>query len=378
MITKNLVFALFVYAVVETNGPLLPVVLADELSQPQGHILQRWKVPPLAVPKGKNHFPMTNCAAISDDGTRVIIDNHPAVDVWDPVKLHCVRVQTAQDWGWGCNAIIAQDASRFYIRNDATKKVEAYNGNGVPTGSGPQIGFAPPHGLKRPGYDFAPLDYIMGSKLPAQCGIFVFDSKTAALRNVVHLKDIWDAERCQTLVRRPSGDFLGYYNGGIGRQGLFAIAKDGRFTKIPGIPSKDMKVVYTMSVSPNGRYLAFQGSDRFEVWDSETKKLIQDWRQHYRTPLAGRFAGDGRLAVLSVKTSIKEIATSGLTGGYMNHSARLDVLEIPTLRVAGQVSLAEFDVLIPTFSFSPNGKRLVAADWKQVALVDVAQAFSGK
>jgi hypothetical protein len=108
------------------------------------------------------------------------------------------------------------------------------------------------------------------------------------------------------------------------------------------------------------------------------KQLVQDWRQEYRTPLAARFTGDGRLAVLSVKTSLKEIATSGLTGGYENRTARLDVLEIPSLRVAGQLDLSEFDGLAPAFAFSPSGKPLVVAEWQQVALVDVERAFPGK
>jgi hypothetical protein len=280
----------------------------------------------------------------------------------------------------GCIAILAQDASRFYLRNDTTKKVEVYDGNGVRTGSGPQIGFAPPHGLKRPGYDFAPRDYVMGSRLPAECGIFEFDPGTGALRNVVRIKDIWDVERCQALVRLAGGDFLAYYNaGGAGnRRGLYAVANNGTLTKVPGIPSQDMRFVDTMTVSPDGRYLAFQGSDRLEVWDRQDKKLVRDWRQEYRTPRAGRFTGDGRLAVLSVKTSIQEIATSGLTGGYVNHTARLDVLEVPSLRVAGRLSLAEFDALTPAFAFSPNGRRMVVADWKQVALIDVERAFPGK
>jgi hypothetical protein len=348
-----------------------PVPVADA-------ILKRWKVPPLAVPKGENHYPMTNGAAINDDGTRVIIDNHPAVDIWDTAKVSYTRVQLQPDWAWGYNSIIAQDASRFYARNDKAKKVEVYNAKGTLTGSGPQVGFAPPHGLKRIGYDFAPKDYVMGSR-PNEGGIYVFDPETAALRNVVPIKDIWDVEMCRGLVRLPGGDFLVCYTGGVNnRRGIYTITKDGTFTNIPGIPSKDLKVVDDMTLSPDGRYLALRGGDRLEVWDVKDKKLVVDWRQEYRSPRAVRFAGDGRLAVLSVKTSLKDIVTSGLTGGYVNNSARLDVLDIPSLRVAGQLSLAEFEALIPAFAFSPNGKRLVVADWKQVALVDVERAFPDK
>jgi hypothetical protein len=384
----------------KASSPKKPVVVAKRDSSPikgphtsdpqrkrdqkpilvAGQILKRWNVPPLVVPKGQMHFPMTNSAAINNDGTRVIIDNHPAVDVWDTNKVSCARVQSAQDWGMGCNAIIALDASHFFVRNDKTKKLEAYNGDGAPVGSGPQIGFVPPHGLKRPGCDFAPREFIMGSRLPAECGIFAFEPDTGKLQNVVHLKDIWDAQMCRCLVQPPGSDFLAYYMGGLAnnRQGFYAIAADGRFSKIPGIPSKNMKVVDNLAISPDGRYLAFQGMDRLEVWDRHAKQLVQDWRQEYRTPLVGRFTGDGRLAVLSVKTSLKEIATSGLTGGYINNSARLDVLEIPSLHVAGQLSLAEFDALIPSFGFSANGRHLVVADWKQIALVDVERTFPAK
>jgi hypothetical protein len=131
-------------------------------------------------------------------------------------------------------------------------------------------------------------------------------------------------------------------------------------------------------VSPDGRHLALHGQDRLQVWDLPYRELVLDWREDYRAPMDARFAGAGRLAVLSVKTNIKEIATSHLTGGYSNRTARLDVVEIPSLEVAGQLSLAAFDGLMPAFAFSPNGKNLVVADSKQVALVDVERAFPGK
>jgi hypothetical protein len=362
---------------------------ADELqgtpdSKPapaEGQILKRFMVPMIDVPEGKHHFPMANSVAINDDGTRVIVDNRPAVDVWDTASGTCVRAKTTQDSErMGCDVIIAQDASRFYVRNDKTKKVDAHDARGALTGSAPQIGFAPPHGLKRPGYDFAPRDYIMGSKLPGDVGIFTFDPKSGAQRIVVRIKDIWDVERCQGLVRRPGGDFLTYYHSGRPDQhlGLYVVSTSGKFTKVPGIPSKGMKAVDKVSLSPDSRYLMFQGLDRLEVWDVQARQLVVDWRQPYRTPLNGRFTGEGRLAVLSVKTNLKEIATSGLTGGYENHTARLDVLEIPSLRVAGQLNLSEFDALIPAFAFSPNGKRLVVADWDQVVLVDVESTFPAK
>lgn len=352
----------------------------DRSTVPANLVLKRLKTPPLDVPKGRIHIPATNSVAINNEGTRVIVENHPAVDIWDTVKLSLVRVQPEPVGGLGGGAIIAQDASRVYVRNDTGKKVDTYNGDGLQIGSGPLIGFAPPFGLKRPGYDFARRDYVMGSRLPAECGVFLFDADDGALRNVVKIKDIWDVERCSGLVRVPGGDFLAYYNpkGANTRGGLHALARDGTLTKVPGIPSKDMKIVNDLAISPDGRRLAVRGADRLEVWDLQDKKLVLDWRQEYRTPLAARFTGDGRLAVLSVKTSIQEIATSGRTGGWVNHSARLDVLEVPSLRVAGELNLAEFDALTPAFAFSPNGKRLVVADWKQAVLIDVDHAFPGK
>jgi hypothetical protein len=197
---------------------------------------------------------------------------------------------------------------------------------------------------------------------------------------VVRIKDLWDVSRCEALVQRPTGDFLAYYKGGTAneRLGLHAIARNGRLTKIAGIPSNDMKVVSKLSLSPDGRYLALQGQDRLQVWDLTSVQLVHDWRQEYRAPWDARFAGDGRLAVLSLKTSIQHIATSGTTGGYANHSARLDVLDIPSLRVAGELNLSEFGGLIPAFAFSPSGKQLVVADPEQVALVDVERTFPGK
>jgi hypothetical protein len=191
------------------------------------------------------------------------------------------------------------------------------------------------------------------------------------------LKDTWDVERCLALVRRPTGDFLAYYPGGFPNQpqGLCAIAKNGTFTKIPGVPSTNMKAVDRVSISPDGRYVSFQGMDRVEVWDLVARQLVLDWRQPYRAPLDARFIGDGRLAVMSVKTSIKDIAASNLTGGYSDHTARLDVVEIPSLRVAGQLNLSEFEKLHPTFAFSPNGKQLVVTDPGEVALVDVEHTF---
>jgi hypothetical protein len=342
--------------------------------------LKRWKAAPLTPPQGQFYIPSVNSAAISDDGLRVLIDNNPAVDIWNTAKIRCVRAQPTQAWGMTCNVILARDASHFFVRNDADKKMEVYNENGIKIGSGPQIGFAPPHGLKRPGQDFASGDYIVGSKLPGAMGIWSFRPETAALRLVVPFKDIWDVERCVALVRQPDGDFLAYHGGGAinFRFGLQSVSQTGRITKIDGIPTKDMKVVDKMSLSPDGRYLALQGQDRLEVWDVPAHKIVLDWRQDFRAPMDGRFLGDGRLAVLSVKTTLKQIATSGRTGGYTNKTARLDVMEIPSQRVAGQLSLATFDTLIPVYAFSPSGKRMVAADSKQVVLVDVERTFPVK
>src|SRR5205085_631945 len=160
---------------------------------------------------------------------------------------------------------------------------------------------------------------------------------TGVPKNVIKLKEDW-TDNCHGLLRLPAGDFLAYYNlsGPYKRNGLHLITKDGTVTKIPGIPSKEQatKSVDDTALSPDGRYVLFQGSERQEVWDWQNKKLVLDWRQEYRTPRAGRFTGDGRLVVVSVKTSLKEIATSNLSGGWVNNSARLDVLEFPSLRVA--------------------------------------------
>jgi hypothetical protein len=352
---------------------------ANGITLDPAKILKHWEVPPLTPPQGQLYISTTPSAAIDDDGTCVMIDNHPAVDIWDATKVSCVRIQPTQDWGMTCNVILAQDASYFYVRNDATKKLDAYNQRGALTGSAPQIGFSPQHGLKRPGFDFAPGEYVLGSRLPRELGIFAIQPQSGALRLTVPIKDFWDVDRCIALVRLGDGDFLGYYVGGGGqmRPGLHIITKSGQTRQIPDTPTNDMKVVNRLSVSRDGRYLAMQGQDRLQVWDLPYREIVLDWREDYRAPLDGRFTGDGRLAVLSVKTNIKEIATSHLTGGYSNRTARLDVVDIPSLHVDGRLDLTAFEGLMPAFAFSPNGQRLVVADSKQVALVDVQRAFPG-
>jgi hypothetical protein len=347
-----------------------------------GAVLKRWNVPPLDVPKGELRYPTTNSVAINDDGSRAIVDNHPAVDVWFPEKLTYVRVlPKAAEWKWGCNVIIARDASRFYHRNDPARKLDTYGGGGAPVGSTPQIGFAPAFGLKRPGHDFAARDYVMGAKVGSECGVYELDPDGGPPRNVVKIKDIWDVEKCSALVRLPDGDFIAHYNpsGGVSkRRGLYTLARDGAFTAVAGVPSKDLTTVSDLALSRDGRYLALRGRGRLEVWDREQKRLVLDWRQEYRDPRAVRFTGDGRLAVLSVKTSIKDVATSNLAGGAEKNSARLDVLEVPSPRAAGQLDLADFDAVALAFAFSPNGKRLVVADPKMVAVYDADRAFPGK
>ena len=350
---------------------------------PANLVVKRWKVPRIAVPAGQqNHYAVVYGLAIADDGSRVIVYNHPAVDVWTPAALSYIRVLPQWDSSGYAKTIIAPDASRFHIRNDRTKKLETYTGDGTLVGAAPQVGFTTSFDLKRPGFDFSSRVPIMGVDLPAN-GIYEVDPKTGALNVVVPLKDVWDAEACQTVVKRPGGDYLAYYNRGgvVERRGLYAIAADGTVAKVPGGPSKELvaRTVDEIAVSRDGRYVAFLGSSRLEVWDIKAGKLVLDWREEYRILYAGRFTGDGRFAVLSVQTRIKDVVGSGMSGAEINASARLDVLDLPSLTAAGKVSLADFDgMCAPAFAFSPNGRRLVVADWKQVALIDVDKAFPSR
>lgn len=351
-------------------------------AEPAGSaVLKRLSVPPLKNPDNRIHLASVNGIAVNNEGTRIIADNHPAVDIWDVEKGSVTRAQPAPVGSLGGGARIAQDASRAHVLNDAKKQIDSYNSSGEGIGSTGLISFGA-FGMKRPGYDFSTRDYILGFHQGKDLGIYSFDPENGSIKHLVPIKDLWDAHNCNGLVRLPSGDFLGWYNGGGGsgtsRRGLHMISKDGKLAKIENIPSKDLKFVSDLAVSPDGKYLSFRGQDRLEVWDRTAVKLVLDWRQDYRSPRTGRFLGDGRFAVLSVKCNQKEIATSGLTGGYHNKSARLDVLEFPSLRLAGQLDLAEFDLMPPGFGFSPNAKRLVVSDAKQIVLYDVDRAFPGK
>lgn len=354
--------------------------------------VRTWKVPPLNLPKDRIDLQVTPSVAISDDGTRVIVQNHPAVDFWDPASARNVRV-LPPDVAQLSGAILAQDASRAYVRNEKTKKVETYDGTGALISNLPAIGFVG-FGLQRAGYDCSSRDFVLATKnydlpskggkgrtVPTETGIFEFDPDGGDPRLVVPIKDVWDTHNVQRLLRLPGGEFLAYYNTtrpGKNLRGLFTIAKDGTFTNVPGLPSKDMAHVTDVTISPDGRYLAFLGSNRLELWDLPDKKRLLDWREEYRFPRMVRFTGDGRLAIASMETTLKAAATSNLSPGPVANSTRIDVLNTFSLRVAGQLYLADFDLPDQAFAFSPNGKRMVLADGKRVAVIDVDAAFPAK
>jgi len=371
------------------NNPSPPASPTPDRASPA---LSRWKVPPLSPPKGRIYFAKMTSVAINNDGTRVIAQNFPFVDIWDTQKVSNVRLCPEPYADLNGGAIISQDASRIYIWNTDAKKVETYNEKGARISSLPQLGFASLN-LQRLGYDFSPRDFALGSRLydastpasdrrpqsPGENGIFQFDPDTGALRIHVFMKDIWDVNEIKQMVRLPNGQFLAFYAGPRpGRQRLYRIDKDETFTKISDIPSKELKAVWDMASSPDGRYVAFLATNRLEVWDLANKKLILDWRQEHRIPRACRFTGEGNFVVSSVQTNIKDPATSSLTGGYINNTSRIDMLEIPSLRVLGELNLGDFDLPNTAFAFSPNGKRMVLSDWKQVAVIDVGRAFPSK
>jgi len=172
-------------------------------------VLKRLRVPSLENPEKRIHLASVNGIAVNNEGTRIIADNHPAVDIWDVEKGSIVRAQPAPVGSLGGGARIAQDASRAHLLNDAKKKVDSYNSSGVSIGSAPLIGFGA-LGMKRPGYDFSSRDYIMGWRQGTDGGIYSFDPEDGSIKNIVPIKDLWDSLKCNALVRLSTGDFLAY------------------------------------------------------------------------------------------------------------------------------------------------------------------------
>ncbi len=357
-------------------------------------LLKRWKVPTLSRPKDPFYFCKMSSVAINNEGTRVIAHYLPFVDIWDTQKGSNLRLCPEPYADLTGGAIIAQDASRIYMWNIVAKKLETYNEKGARISSLPQFGFAAME-IKRLGYDFSTRDFALGGRYydastPAserrpqssgEQGIFQFDPDTGALKMHVFMKDLWDVQEINKLLRLPNGQFLAYYGGfRPNRQGLFRIDKDETFTKIADIPSKELGFCHDMTSSPDGRYAAFRGANRLEIWDLAAKKRILDYRKEYRYAHACRFTGDGNFVIASVKQPIKDIATSGLTGGGIPKTGTIEMLAIPSLRVLGELNLADYELpdWVFAFAFSPNGKRMVVTDTKQVAVIEVARAFPGK
>jgi hypothetical protein len=361
-----------------------------EPEQPrQPLVLARWAVPKLTGEDAKVPFASYDWypsgIAVDNAGSRVMVPNRKAVDVWRVGQTVPLRVQPKKLH----EVYVAPDAARMYlVAGGEPKELLTHDSDGKLVGSWtPPLGPKNWHGFHDAGFD----------PTTSKFHISVHRSTEAPKGNfyTVQFFEVYSVSPVTgqgTMVARlDSTQFI--YNRSYAPHphtgGLFVnISGFGDIEYTAGLHRVTGGVVrkadrLPLSATPNrpvvsadGRRVAdsTEGNWKLRVFDTRDGRTLFGWEKEYYQSSAWRFVGD-RLAIYA--TSSYGVMTIGIgsAGGPKALPPLLQMYDLATGKLLGQLNPRALKLPEGVFAFSPDGTKLALASEKEVVVLDATVVF---